>query len=111
VGGHTTLVDHIVGPGEIELTDTDHRMRSGVLGSPGLDATEPPNANSRVAAIHILGAPEAGEGHRDPIRAPRGLEMAQNRTDGGRRSPVVGTSPSEAAVDRSQCAAPGRACL
>src|SRR5919106_658166 len=102
VGGHTTLVDHIVGPGEIELTDTDHRMRG--LGPPGLDTTEPPDANSGVAAIDILDAPEAGGGHRGPAQTARGSEMAKNRTGGGRRSPVVGTSPSEAAVDRSQCA-------
>jgi hypothetical protein len=109
VGGDTTLVDHIVGPGELELTDTDHRMRA--LGPPGLDATQPPDANSGVTTIHILGAPEAGEGHRDPARAARGSEMAQNRTGGGRRSPVVGTSPSDHTVDPSQCAAPKRACL
>jgi type IV secretory pathway VirB4 component len=109
VGSHTTLVDHIVGPGEIELTDTDHRMRA--LGPPGLDPPQPPDANSGVTTIHILGAPEAGEWHRDPARAVRGFEMAQNRTGGGRRSPVVGTSPSDHGVDPSQCAAPGRACL
>jgi hypothetical protein len=98
-------VEHIVGPGEVELTDTDQRMRA-ILASPGRDATEPLDANPGVATIrgHIFRSAEAAKGHKDPALTARGLEMALDRTRRERRSPTAGTFPIEEAVDQSQCA-------
>jgi type IV secretory pathway VirB4 component len=115
VGQHTTLVEHIVaGRHEVALCDTDQRMRANPA-STGLDATEPLDANSGVAAIraHMLRSAEAGEGHKYPALTARGLEEGQDRSRRGWRSPNVGPCPIsiDEAVDQSQCTAPAGACL
>ena len=115
VGRHTTLVEHIVaGRHEVALCDTDQRMRA-IPASTGLDATEPLDANSGVAAIraHMLRSAEAGEGHKYPALTARGLEEGQDRSRRGWRSPNVGPCPIsiDEAVDQSQCTAPAGACL
>jgi hypothetical protein len=111
VGRHTTVVEHVVGPDEIELVDTDARM-VGRLAPAGLDATQPLHANSGLAALgaHVLGCAGAGEGRKDPALALAGVAMGQDGFRSGRRSPMVGAFPIAEAVHEPRCAGPETVC-